>query len=62
MTVKRLSCISYPLFFLLFLAGTAFSQETLTITLEDAFRSRKFSPAGLYGLRSMNDGLHYTVR
>ena len=62
MTVNRLSRISYPLFLFLILAGTAFSQETKTITLEDAFQSRKFSPAGLYGLRSMNDGLHYTVR
>ncbi len=65
MTVNRLSRTSYPLFiilFLLFLAGTTFGQETKPITLEDAFQSRKFSSAGLYGLRSMNDGLHYTVR
>ena len=62
MTVKRLSRISYPLFFMLLLACTAFGQETKTITLEDAFQSRKFNPAGLFGLRSMNDGLNYTVR
>lgn len=65
MTVNRLSRTSYPLFIILFLlslAGTAFGQETKPITLEDAFQSRKFRPAGLYGLRSMNDGLHYTVR
>jgi hypothetical protein len=65
MTVNRLSRTSYPLFiilFLLFLAGSTFGQETKTITLEDAFQSRKFSSAGLYGLHSMNDGLHYTVR
>jgi dipeptidyl-peptidase-4 len=62
MTMSRLSRISYPLFLFILLAGNAFSQETKTISLEDAIQSRKFSPAGLYGLRSMNDGLHYTVK
>lgn len=62
MTVNRVSRTFYPLVFMLLLSSTIFGQETLTITLEDAFQSRTFTAEGLYGLRSMNDGVHYTVQ
>lgn len=32
------------------------------ITIEDIWESGKFSPRGISGLVSMNDGIHYTVR
>jgi len=60
--VNRLSCKFYPLFLILLISGIAFGQETRPITLEDAFQSRTFSAEGLYGLRSMNDGVHYTIQ
>lgn len=31
------------------------------LTLQDVWASRKFSPKGVYGIRSMADGEHYTV-
>ncbi len=39
------------------------AQETKkSITLEDIWESGKFNSRGVYGLVSMNDGLHYTVK
>lgn len=32
------------------------------LSLEDIWKSREYSPKYLYGLNSMNDGLHYTVQ
>lgn len=53
--------ISYALIFLgLSLSGPLCAQET--ITLEDIYSSRAFTPESLRGLNSMNDGVHYTVR
>ena len=60
--MNRLNRTFYPLFLILSITLTAFGQDTKTITLEDAFQSRTFSAEGLYGLRSMNDGIHYTVQ
>lgn len=60
--MNRLSRTFYPLFLSLIISSTIFGQETLTITLEDAFQKRTFMAEGLYGLRSMNDGDHYTVQ
>lgn len=60
--MKRLSRTFYPLFLCLIISSTIFGQETPTITLEDVFQSRTFMAEGLYGLRSMNDGIHYTVQ
>jgi len=62
MTVNRLSPTFYPLFFILLISTTLSGQETKSITLEDAFQSRTFMAEGLSGLRSMNDGVHYTVQ
>ena len=62
MTVNRLSRTFYPLVLILLISSIIFGQETKTITLEDAFQSRTFMAEGLYGLRSMNDGVHYTVQ
>jgi len=43
--------------------GTSFSQEDYKkITLDDIYRKHKFSQQSVHGLRSMNDGIHYTVR
>jgi len=32
------------------------------ITLEDIWKERTFGQKGVYGIRSMNDGIHYTTR
>jgi len=60
--VNQLNRTFYPLFLILLITLSSFGQDTKTITLEDAFQSRTFSAEGLYGLRSMNDGVHYTVQ
>lgn len=39
---------------------TSFAQKNLT--LDDIWKSREYYPKYLYGLNSMNDGLHYTVQ
>ncbi|MCD4711283.1 MAG: S9 family peptidase [Bacteroidales bacterium] len=62
MTVNIFFRTFYPLVFIFIITSTSFGQETKTITLEDAFQRRTFRAEGLYGLRSMNDGLHYTVQ
>ncbi len=42
--------------------GQATAQDSLkNITLEDLWVNYSFYPKGVYGLRSMNDGNHYTV-
>ena len=51
------------LFISLFTACTvlfAFGQETEKFTLEDIHASAKYRPESVWGLRSMNDGVHYT--
>lgn len=45
---------------LFLIAGSVFSQ-TGKITLEDIWVNYKFYSQGIYGLTSMQDGLHYTV-
>ncbi len=60
--MNQLNRTFYPLFLSLLITLTAFGQDAKTITLEDAFQNRTFSAVGLYGLRSMNDGIHYTVQ
>lgn len=46
-----------PIALLLFLNGIAQKD----ITLESIYKENKFSQRSVYGLRSMNDGVHYTV-
>jgi dipeptidyl-peptidase 4 len=47
-------------FFLLLITVGSFSQnEQKKITLDDIFKSRKFSSRGVMGLHSMKDGVHY---
>ncbi len=46
--------------FTLLLTASAIAQET-SITLQDIWYSGKFRSEYVYGLRSMNDGEHYTV-
>ena len=43
----------------IFLAQSSFAQEK-TIELEDIWASRTFSPEWVWGLNSMNDGVHYS--
>jgi len=58
----RLSRTIFPLILLIGTAGLSSGQETTRITLNDIYRNRTFMPGMLYGLNSMNDGVHYTVR
>lgn len=46
---------------LFLVSGFAIAQENDTITLEDIWKSRKFLPSGIQGMRSMSDGERYTV-
>ena len=47
----------------LLIAGACFAQNDYKkITLDDIYRKHKFSQQSVHGLRSMNDGIHYTVR
>ncbi len=41
--------------------GTVYSQDKRDITLEDIWRDYKFYGKSIGGLRSMNDGVHYTT-
>jgi len=43
------------------LVAATFSLSAQDITLEDIWKSGKFRPRSVYGLRSMNDGAHYTT-
>ncbi|MBE9468563.1 MAG: S9 family peptidase [Bacteroidetes bacterium] len=49
----------------LLISSIVFSQNSIEkynkITLEDLWENFTFSPQSVYGLRSMNDGVHYTV-
>ena len=47
------------LFALIFLAQQVFAQEKM-IQLEDIWASRLFSPKWVWGINSMNDGVHYS--
>ena len=44
---------------ILFLAQDVFAQEKM-IQLEDIWASRTFSPEWVWGINSMNDGIHYS--
>lgn len=47
---------------LILASSTGFAQDQKKkITLEDLWKTYSFYPRGVYGLRSMNDGLHYTT-
>ncbi len=52
----------YSLFLITGLISIVSGQTTSKITLDDIYRSQKFSARGLDGLESMKDGLHYTVQ
>ena len=50
------------LFIAIFLFSELYAQsETKQITLNDIFRSRKFYPEYISGIRSLNDGEHYCI-
>ena len=46
-------------FAIILLAQSSIAQEK-TIQLEDIWASRTFSPEWVWGLNSMNDGVHYS--
>lgn len=51
-------------FFIIILSGIAgllCAQEPVPITLEDIYLDNRFREKTVTGLRSMNDGVHYTV-
>ena len=48
----------FVLLFALSMGFAAAAQQA--VTFDDVFRSRAFSAKGVYGLRSMEDGLHYS--
>ncbi len=51
------------LFIMILMTGTSLAQENYKkITLDDIYRKNRFSQQSVHGLRSMNDGIHYTVR
>ena len=52
--MNKIAC----LFTICLLSVNAFGQEP--ITLEDIWKSRELSPKYVSGVKSMNDGLHYT--
>ena len=60
--MSRLPHFFYSLFLMIGLTTIVSGQTTSKITLDDIYHARKFSARGLYGLNSMNDGLHYTVQ
>ena len=60
--MKRLPLIIYSLSMMVAVISPGYSQETRTINLDDIHHSRTFNSRMLYGLTSMNDGLHYTVQ
>ncbi len=55
--MKLKSILSSLAFF--FLAQCVFAQEKM-IQLEDIWASRTFSPERVWGINSMNDGVHYS--
>ncbi|HPF52406.1 MAG TPA: S9 family peptidase [Draconibacterium sp.] len=46
---------------ILFFSITNYAQNASKITLEDIFQKGTFRAQSVYGLRSMNDGIHYTT-
>jgi dipeptidyl-peptidase-4 len=59
-TLKTMNIRSGLLLLLVSISLTVFSQKK--IELKDVVSSRMFSPKSVSGLRSMNDGLHYTTK
>ncbi|NQU87974.1 MAG: DPP IV N-terminal domain-containing protein, partial [Mariniphaga sp.] len=51
----------FTLVFTLFIFSLVSSQGSKKITLEDIFVSKTFEQKTVTGLRSMNDGIHYTT-
>jgi len=56
-TMNRLIALFISIIFV----GTALAQSERKITLEDILVKRTFQAQSVYGLRSMNDGVHYTT-
>lgn len=54
-------CKSLFLTFVIMISGTSFSFAQEKITLEQIWSSSTFQPEYVYGLNSMNDGIHYTL-
>jgi len=59
--MTRIPKIFYSLL-LIGLTALLAGQATSEITLHDIYHTQKFKYEGLYGLSSMNDGIHYTVK
>ena len=60
--MKRLKNLSLILILLATFFNSGIAQEEYkNITLEDIFKKGVFRTKSVYGLRSMNDGLHYTT-
>ena len=60
--MSRIPRIIFPLLVIIGLTTVITGQASPIITLNDIYKARKFSSRTLYGLNSMNDGLHYTVQ
>ena len=60
--MNRLPLTIYSLLLLIGLSSGLMGQSTSRITLDDIYHKDKFTSNVLDGLRSMNDGLHYTVQ
>ena len=60
--MNRLPLTIYSLLLLIGLSSGLMSQSISRITLDDIYHEEKFTSNVLDGLRSMNDGLHYTIQ
>ncbi len=60
--MTRLLHFFYSLLLIIGLSSLLSAQSSSSITLEDLFHTRKFNSRDLTGLRSMKDGLHYTLQ
>lgn len=59
--MKRLKIFS-TLIVVAILSLSSYAQEFKQITLDDLFQKGTFRSQSVYGLRSMNDGVHYTTQ
>lgn len=61
MLMKRIHQIYMMLLLIVPMALTGYSQDAKQITLEDIYKDGIFSAESVHGLRSMNNGIHYTT-
>ena len=60
--MNRFPQLIFQLLLVTGLSSVATGQSNSRITLHDVYHTQKFRYQGLYGLNSMGDGLHYTVK